>query len=177
MCFNSVRWDDGMESMANSVLNSGRSWTIRVTAALACAACLGLAVSCEAGYFNSAAHAEASRLSLQPCKLAELDGEARCGTYEVFENRAAKSGRSIKLKIVVLKALNGVAAPDAIFPLAGGPGAPATSMVDLVHGEILGPARQDHDIVFVDQRGTGGSNPLLCDVGDDPRDLAVFFGD
>jgi pimeloyl-ACP methyl ester carboxylesterase len=95
----------------------------------------------------------------------------------VFENRAAKSGRTIKLKIVVLKALNGTPASDAIFPLAGGPGAPATSMVDLAHDEILAPARQGHDIVFVDQRGTGGSNPLVCDVGDDPRDMAAFFGD
>src|SRR5262249_17091129 len=118
----------------------------------------------------------AQHLVLKPCKLAELDGDVLCGTYEVFENRSAKSGRTINLKIVVLKALNGTPAPEASFPLARGPGAPATSMVDLAHGEILAPARQDHDIVFVDQRGTGGSNPLLCDVGDDPRDLAAFFG-
>lgn len=134
------------------------------------------ATTSPAGISPAATSSAAQHLALKPCKLAELDGDVRCGTYEVFENRPANSGRTIKLKIVVLKALNGTPAPDAIFPLAGGPGAPATSMVDLAQGEILAPARQDHDIVFVDQRGTGGSNPLLCDVGDDPRDLAAFFG-
>jgi pimeloyl-ACP methyl ester carboxylesterase len=114
---------------------------------------------------------------MQPCKVAGLGGEARCGTYEVFEDRTAKSGRTIKLKIVILKALNGAPAPDAIFPLDGGPGAPATSMVGLARSGILAPVRQDHDLVFVDQRGTGESNPLLCDVGDNPKDLATFFGD
>jgi len=30
--------------------------------------------------------------------------------------------------------------------------------------------------VFVDQRGTGASNPLPCELGDDPADLIGFFG-
>ena len=59
----------------------------------------------------------------------------------------------------------------------GGPGAPATELVELAHGGILEPVRQDHDLVFVDQRGTGGSNPLTCDVADDAKDLTSFFGD
>jgi pimeloyl-ACP methyl ester carboxylesterase len=150
---------------------------IRVAFLLACAVCVGFMVSCQAGHSSPPARAATRRLELQPCKLTGLDGEARCGTYEVFEDRAAKSGRTIKLKIVVLKALNGNAAPDAIFPLDGGPGAPATSMVDLAHEGILAPVRQDHDLVFVDQRGTGNSNPLICDVADNPKDLASFFGD
>src|SRR5437899_12263714 len=93
---------------------------IRVAFLLACAVCRCFMVSCQAGHSSPPAHAATRRLELQPCKLAGLDGEARCGTYEVFEDRAAKSGRTIKLKIVVLKALNGNAAPDAIFPLDGG---------------------------------------------------------
>jgi len=138
--------------------------------------CAALMVSCKTGA-GSTTHAAASHLSLQPCKVAELDGDARCGTYEVLEDRAAKSGRSIKLKIVVLKALNGAAAPDAVFPLAGGPGGSATGMVDLAKDGILVPVRQDHDLVFVDQRGTGESNSLACNVGDDPKDMATYFGD
>jgi pimeloyl-ACP methyl ester carboxylesterase len=117
-----------------------------------------------------------SRLSLEPCKELGIEGEARCGTYEVFENRTAKSGRTIKLKIIVLKALSKTPAPDAIFWLEGGPGAAATNAVGLARAGILESARRDHDLVFVDQRGTGGSNPLICDVGDDPKDLQVFFG-
>lgn len=150
---------------------------IRIAALLISAASAALLGSCQSSNTKPSAPAVAQRLALKPCKLDGLDGDTRCGSYEVFEDRTAKSGRTIKLKIVVLKALNGKPAPDAIFPLAGGPGAPATDMVDLAHDEILAPAREDHDIVFVDQRGTGGSNPLLCDVGDNPKDLATFFGD
>jgi pimeloyl-ACP methyl ester carboxylesterase len=141
------------------------------------AACFVVMVSCRPGQSGSATNITPSRLSTQRCKLPSLDGEARCGTYEVFEDRIAKSGRTIKLKVIVLKALSNTPAPDAIFPLDGGPGAAATEMVELVHGGILEPTRKDHDLVFVDQRGTGGSNPLNCDVGDNPKDLVSFFGD
>lgn len=122
-------------------------------------------------------HNSGTRLSLEPCSLPGLAGESRCGTYEVFEDRAAKSGRTIKLKIVVFKALGKSPAPDAIFALHGGPGAAATELIGLAHGGILGTIRQDHDLVFIDQRGTGGSGALMCDVGDNPQDLATFFGD
>lgn len=138
--------------------------------------CLAVLISCSSSHFSAAASQSSSRLSLQPCELPDVKGDVRCGTYEVFEDRSAKSGRTIKLKIVVLKSLGGKPAPDAIFPLHGGPGAPATDLVDLAN-EILGPVRQDHDLVFVDQRGTGGSNPLTCDVADDAKDLTSFFGD
>jgi pimeloyl-ACP methyl ester carboxylesterase len=140
------------------------------------AACLAVLISCSSGSFSAAASLSSPRLSLHPCELPGIQGDVRCGTYEVFEDRSAKSGRTIKLKIVVLKSLVSKPAPDAIFPFHGGPGAPATGLVELAKG-VLGPVRQDHDLVFVDQRGTGGSNPLTCDIADDTKDLTSFFGD
>jgi len=139
--------------------------------------CLAVLISCSSVYFSTAVSLPSSRLSLHGCELPGIKGDVRCGTYEVFEDRAAKSGRTIKLKIVVLKSLGSKPAPDAIFPLHGGPGAPATGLVELANHGILGPVRQDHDLVFVDQRGTGGSNPLTCDIADDAKDLTSFFGD
>jgi pimeloyl-ACP methyl ester carboxylesterase len=139
-------------------------------------ACLAVLISCSSVCFSAAASSPSSRLALHPCELPGVKGDVRCGTYEVFEDRSAKSGRTIKLKLVVLKALGSKPAPDAIFLLHGGPGAPATGLVELAKG-ILGPVRQDHDLVFVDQRGTGGSNPLTCDIADDAKDLTSFFGD
>ncbi|HEU4415946.1 MAG TPA: alpha/beta hydrolase [Candidatus Angelobacter sp.] len=124
---------------------------------------------------HSVVSTSSGALMLHGCKLPGVEGEARCGTYQVFENRAAKSGRTIQLKLVVLKAISSNPLPDAIFPLHGGPGAAATTMVELAHRGILASVRQNHDLVFVDQRGTGGSNPLNCDVGDNPRDLAAYF--
>ena len=47
----------------------------------------------------------------------------------------------------------------------------------MAHGGILGPVRHDHDLVLCTRRGTGGSNPLTCDIADDTKDLTSFFGD
>ena len=146
------------------------------TAVLVCAAGLATAAFIQAKQSGSTSQS-ASRLSLKPCQVPGVDGEARCGTYEVFENRATRSGRTIQLKIMVLKALGNFPAPDAIFVLHGGPGAAATGLVQLARNGILEPGRLDRDLVFVDQRGTGESNGLTCDVGDDPTDLATFFGE
>jgi len=124
-----------------------------------------------------AGQSAAARLVLEPCQLPGVEGEARCGSYEVFENRAAKSGRVIKLKIVVLKAQSKTAAPDPIFWLHGGPGAAATDSIGLGQNGILAPSRQERDLVFVDQRGTGASNGLKCNLEDDPADMQDFFGE
>jgi pimeloyl-ACP methyl ester carboxylesterase len=138
---------------------------------------LGVTLISGAGLTAAVLSTSGSHLSLDACSLPGLTGESRCGTYEVFEDRAANSGRTIKLKIVVLKALGKSPAPDAIFVLHGGPGAAATDLLGLAFGGLLEPSRQDHDLVFIDQRGTGGSGALMCDVGDNPQDLATFFGD
>jgi pimeloyl-ACP methyl ester carboxylesterase len=62
-------------------------------------------------------------------------------------------------------------APDAVFYIAGGPG---YSVVDQAGdmGTFLGALRAERDLVFVDQRGMGGSNPLRCPnpgSADDPQ--------
>jgi len=117
----------------------------------------------------------ASRVALQPCKVAGLDEEVRCGTYEVYEDRAAKSGRKIALNIVVVPALSATPAPDPLFWLEGGPGVGAAGSAFAARA-YLSDVRKNRDLVFVDQRGTGKSNPLVCDVGDSPSDLQKFFG-
>ena len=48
-----------------------------------------------------------SSLSLQPCELPGIAGGGRCGTFEVYENRTAKTGRRIPLNVVVVPALGG----------------------------------------------------------------------
>jgi pimeloyl-ACP methyl ester carboxylesterase len=116
-----------------------------------------------------------SRVALQPCKAGGMPEEVRCGTYEVYEDRAAKSGRKIALNIVVVPALSSTPAADPLFWLEGGPGVGATGTVFAARS-FLSDVRKNRDLVFVDQRGTGKSNPLNCDVGDSPSDLQKFFG-
>jgi pimeloyl-ACP methyl ester carboxylesterase len=117
-----------------------------------------------------------SRIALKPCQLPNVDGVARCGIYDVYENRNARAGRKIGLNIVVLPALESSHAPDPVFWLHGGPGAAATQTVAAAKGGFLEVFRKDRDLVFVDQRGTGKSNGLRCDLGDDPANLQIYFG-
>ena len=98
---------------------------------------------------------------LRPCTSDEAPTDAYCGTLTVYEDRDARTGRRIPLNIVVLPALGDTAAADPLFFLAGGPGQGAAKMAREVR-EIFRRVQRERDIVLVDQRGTGRSNPLNC---------------
>ena len=77
--------------------------------------------------FGSTALAQSDdRLKLEDCVVPGTEMQARCGSYTVFENRSARSGRTIDLNIIILPARNGEARPDPVFYLVGGPGVGAT---------------------------------------------------
>lgn len=115
----------------------------------------GLALAAEAA-------APAPKLELKPCTgISGLPPEARCGTYEVWENRAAKSGRKIPLRVLVIPAKGPDRQPDPFVFFNGGPG---ESNVDaaswLVEG--FGALLERRDLLLVDFRGTGGTAALVC---------------
>ncbi|MGH9764452.1 MAG: alpha/beta fold hydrolase [Blastocatellia bacterium] len=115
-------------------------------------------------------------LKLEPCEIPSLKETARCGKYEVYEDRDAKSGRKISLNILVLPALTSTPKPDPIFYLEGGPGGSAvTSGKSSPFGKLFKKWRAERDVVFIDQRGTGESNPLRCELAD-PDDMTQYFG-
>ncbi len=95
-------------------------------------------------------------ITLQPCQLGGTF--AQCGTLYVYEDRVSRSGRVIGLRVALVKATNPHPAPGAIVYLAGGPGFPAT---EAGVQQIPAALRYDHDLVLVDQRGTGGSNRVV----------------
>ncbi len=113
-----------------------------------------------------AAHPSRSRLA--PCKVPGKEGkrvDALCGTYEVWENREAKAGRKIGLKVVVLPARASDPLPDPVLDLAGGPGEADTLSAGYLAGS---PLLQERDLVFIDQRGSGEPDRLECRLaGDD----------
>jgi pimeloyl-ACP methyl ester carboxylesterase len=82
-----------------------------------------------------------------------------CGKLTVFENRETRTGRTIDLNVVVLPALDQKKKAEPLFDLAGGPGAASTGAADFYAGPGKEYRRQ-HDVVLVDQRGTGQSNRL-----------------
>lgn len=87
--------------------------------------------------------------------------DAKCGTLNVPEDRANPGGRQIALNIALIPAIKQKPAPDPLFMLAGGPG---QSAVNTFPGMVLAlqSIHENRDIVLVDQRGTGESNPLQC---------------
>lgn len=99
---------------------------------------------------------------LQPCELGGgIDISAECGSITVPENREQPDGRQIELHFAVVRAESSIAEPDAVFMLAGGPGQAASEVYPL-YLNFFSDLNQDRDIVLVDQRGTGQSNPLAC---------------
>jgi len=95
---------------------------------------------------------------------------AVCRVVRVPEDRTATAGRWLDLYVVRLPAQD-PQPEEPVFYLAGGPGEAASEMAaDLP--EPLAALRRRHDLVFVDQRGTGRSHPLSCPGSDlSPADV------
>jgi pimeloyl-ACP methyl ester carboxylesterase len=117
--------------------------------------------------------AQVVEVKSHPCDLDGVPGELSCATLTVWENRQLQSGRRIGLNVAILPS-SGLerggkpASRNALFVLAGGPGQAATSLVrSFARNREL---RANRDVVFADQRGTGGSNPLNCALFGDPPD-------
>jgi pimeloyl-ACP methyl ester carboxylesterase len=85
---------------------------------------------------------------------------ALCGTLEVPEDRSSPTGPQIGLRVAVIPAEAHTPEPDAFFALAGGPGRAGTAFFGWLP-ELFAEVHATRDIVLVDQRGTGGSNPLV----------------
>ena len=100
---------------------------------------------------------------MQPC-LEELEGRVRCGRYRVWEDREARSGRTLDLAFVVADALDPQADDStAATYFFGGPGTSVTAPSPFV---IQGNSelRRHRDLLFLDFRGVGNSGALDCGV-------------
>jgi pimeloyl-ACP methyl ester carboxylesterase len=101
-------------------------------------------------------------LGQQSCANARFGPGAECRTLSVPEDRARPDGRKIPIRYVVLRA-TGRRQPEPVFLFEGGPGAPSTGMAGLARGPF-GPVMEFRDVVLVDQRGTGASHGLMCNL-------------
>ncbi len=104
------------------------------------------------------------RVPFQPCRTSDGDTEGLCAKYEVYENRQTRTGRKISLNIMVLPALTDKPAPDPFVPLGGGPG--QSSVETFPNVGYVNAVRQQRSVVLIDQRGTGHSNLLQCQLRD-----------
>ena len=117
------------------------------------------------------AGAQAAALPLHACRLAGLEHDAQCGVLQRPLDPAAPNGTQIDLHVVVIPALARQKLPDPIFFFAGGPGQSAIGLAGTIEHltSRLGARR---DLVLIDQRGTGHSAPLHCDVPTAEESLA-----
>ena len=104
-------------------------------------------------------------LRFAPCTLAApgmpVTVPAQCTSLEVPEDRSHPRGRRIRLAIAWIPTDAKQPQPDPVVMIAGGPGQSALQSfapVASAFGEIL----RHRSVLLVDQRGTGGSNPLNC---------------
>ena len=113
----------------------------------------------------AAALPEGNTIEFNNCTLSmpgtPVTAAARCGYLEVPENPEEPDGRTIRLHVAVGEAGSQTPAQDPLFFFAGGPGQAASETWVMIRN-ALRKVRKDRDIVMVDQRGTGQSNPLQC---------------
>ena len=129
---------------------------------------------CGSAWAGTAATVPAP-LELRECRLEHplrlVSLPARCGMLDVAENPAAPGGARIGLHVAVVRALNRRATAAPLFVLAGGPGQAAGDLYASNAGAFA-RINRNHDIVLLDQRGTGRSAPLRCPYPEDWLDVA-----
>ena len=113
---------------------------------------------------------EAAKLDLEECRISVAAGmpgiPARCGTLLRPLDPDDASKGNIDLRVAVVPALSLEPASDPFVPIAGGPGQSSIYFYAGWAGAFE-RIRQHRDIVLLDQRGTGDSAPLGCDVDED----------
>lgn len=100
---------------------------------------------------------------LSPCRLPDLPQRAQCGALDIPEDRANPNGRRLSIGVAVVPAAEGRSHSDPIAVLMGGPGEDAISAAG-VFADQFAPLLRDRDLLLVDQRGTGRSNALRCNL-------------
>jgi pimeloyl-ACP methyl ester carboxylesterase len=112
---------------------------------------------------------------LSACAIGGV--QAQCGSVSVPENRGVLGGSQIALRVAVLPATDKThRRPDPLFYITGGPGGIDYEQVPGV-AQTFAAENAHRDIVFVDQRGVGGSNPLACTVAQANADVGALVRD
>jgi pimeloyl-ACP methyl ester carboxylesterase len=105
-------------------------------------------------------------------------GDTLCydfGMLKVLENRSSKHSKVIELAVLKLKAKNTNSNSPIVF-LSGGPGESGIDYIkEEYFQELLVKLQKDHDIILLDQRGTGRSLPSLRFILPDSDNRQLFF--
>ncbi len=108
-----------------------------------------------------AAAVQAADAPATDCHVAGIRNGVLCGSVQRPLDPARPDGTKITVRYVVVPAMARRKLADPVFLLAGGPGQSAVALAATTM-PMFARLNNRRDIVFVDQRGTGGSAPLQC---------------
>lgn len=117
--------------------------------------------------------AKNSDLTLDNCHLGEIRSQVKCGKLVVPENYQQQNGDKISINFAVLPAIDNSEYKTPLMFLAGGPGQAAVELATGLN-RIFREVRKTRDIILVDQRGTGESSALSCDLEDEQSVYAAI---
>lgn len=107
----------------------------------------------------------------QDCRLEAGPGQptvaARCTSIAVPLDYVEPDGATLELFVAVVAAHTPTPASDALTVIAGGPGQASSEFFALLGG-AFGRIQRQRDILVVDQRGTGRSLRMDCEMPEDP---------
>jgi pimeloyl-ACP methyl ester carboxylesterase len=83
----------------------------------------------------------------------------KCGVVHVPRDYAHREGPTYALAVVVIASARQPAQADPVVYISGGPGAPLTIYTGF---QARHPYAADRDLILIDQRGMGRSEPRLC---------------
>ncbi len=86
--------------------------------------------------------------------------EIDCGYLSVPEDRSQANSPMIRLHVAIIHNIDSGPVPDPVVILHGGPGGNALDMMDYWLN-VFRLVRRDHDLIVLDQRGVGYSEPSL----------------
>jgi pimeloyl-ACP methyl ester carboxylesterase len=104
---------------------------------------------------------EFSDCFLENCQSFKDDPKIQFAFLTVPEDHENPDGRLLKLAIVFIKSANGNPESDPVIHLSGGPGGKSIS-IDRINAFKNHPFSQNRDLIFIDFRGIGFSEPAFC---------------
>ncbi len=122
----------------------------------------GLRAALPALLLAASMPAPATPTPMQACRLTGVARPAWCAAVTRALDPARPDGPLIEVHFAVLPAQSRHALADPVLFFAGGPGQSAIELAGVFaarHARL----NQKRDLVFIDQRGTGRSAPLVCD--------------
>jgi pimeloyl-ACP methyl ester carboxylesterase len=106
-----------------------------------------------------------SSVDLGDCDVdVPADVDVECGTLEVPADRDDPDAGEVELAFAVVRSQADDPADDPVVYLSGGPGQSTLDLLSQGFAQLYEPLTANRDLVLLDQRGTGRSEPsLACD--------------